>query len=665
MTYLGHIAVVLLCVAQLCAQKDENQPDLSSMSVEDLMNLQVTTAGKIEQKLSQIPSPVYVITAEDIRRSGLTSVPEALRLAPGVEVAQINSSTWAIAIHGFNSRYANKLLVLVDGRTVYSATFTQVFWSIEDLALEDVERIEVIRGPGGSVWGANAVEGVINIITRTAKQSQGGVVSLIAGNHDNAIADVRYGALLGRTGAYRISARYADRSSIQSLAGGSNFDHWNLMRLGSRVDWGSPAKDSFSWQGDLSRSDGGETTLLPALVPLGNPAVSRPVTYSGGNSLFRWEHVLSSASKTALQVYFDRKDVQESTLEVIEQTVDIDFQDQTQFKRNEIVWGTGFRILRQDTEGNYQFAFDPPVRIPKLFSAFAQDQIALRPEKLWLTVGSKLEHNDHTGFEVEPTIRLMWAAHPRHSFWIALSKAVRSPATFERGGHLLLSASPGPGGFPVLAELMGNRDFTSEDLIAYESGYRSQPSKWVSVDLTSFYDVYTHLPSTMQETPFLELIPGPPHLVLPVVFGNALSGRAFGAEATVTYTPATFWKITGSYSWLRTYDLSNPADPQALPSISAGANPSHQTQAHSFLSLSHRTEFDTSVYYVSSLPAQAVPGYIRLDAHLGWSPTQRLELDAGFQNLLAPRHLEFDEPPSPTLPGKIPRSAYGKVVWRF
>lgn len=661
----GTAARAVLAFVCSCTRLQAQQtPDLADMSVEDLLNVRVITAGKTEQKLSQTPAAVYVITAEDIRRAGLTSIPEALRLAPGVEVAQINSTTWAIAMHGFNSHYSNKLLVLIDGRSVYSSIIAQVFWSIQDFPLDDVERIEVIRGPGGSVWGANATDGVINIITRSAKQSQGGVVSVTGGSHDNAVIDVRYGSLFGREGAYRISARYANRGAFDALAGGSDFDHSSLERLSSRIDLISE-KNSFTGEGDLFQVDSGETLLFPTLVPPATALVNLPVSYGGGTALLRWEHRLNSGAKTAFQTFYDREDLSEAGLKVVAQTLDIDFQHQLRLlEHHDLVWGGGLRIVRQDSSGASPFQFDPATSTPKLFNIFGQDDVTILPPRLRLTLGSKLEHNDYTGFEVEPTARLLWAVRPGHSFWSAASRAVRSPATFERGGQLTFSSSPGPDGVPLLTRFVGSSQFTSESLTAFEAGYRGQPGKSVSMDIAAFYNLYRNLSGVTMGLPFLETTPEPVHVVVPFVFGNTFRGRTFGSETSITYTPAPFWRLSGSYSWLRMYYLSED-NPMASPTFNAGANPSYQTQAHSFLTLRHKLELDTSVYYASSLPEQRVAGHTRLDVRFGWSPRENLQLTAGFQNILDPRHLEFSEPPLPPVPGKIPRSAFGKAVWRF
>jgi len=651
-----------LCVAM---QAQQPSKDLSQMSLEDLLNVRVTTVSKKEQKLSETAAAVYVITAEEIERSGVTSVPEALRLAPGVQVSQINSSTWAIAVRGFDSRYSNKLLVLVDGRSVYSPTFSQVFWQVQDLPLEDIERIEVIRGPGATIWGANAVNGVINIITRSARETQGGMVTASAGNYDHAIAGARYGGTIGSDAAFRVSARYLDRGPLLSPGGGSNYDRAGLERIASRLDWSPSPQNPVSVEGDLYQSEAGETAVLPVLDPPGARIASGPVSYAGGSLLLHWTHTLTGGSEIAWQAFYDRSNVQEMGFRADDDTFDLEFQHQVRLgPRQGLVWGLGFRGVRQVTIGNSELSFIPPNQTTKLFSGFGQDQVVLLPKRLWLTIGSKFEHNDYTGAEIEPTFRLLWAVRPTHSFWIAASRAVRTPASFERGGHLAISASPGAGGIPVLLTLFGNPRFKSENIMGFEAGYRTQISKFLSLDLACFYNEYVHLTGTSLQTPFPVDTPSPIHLVLPLVFGNNLRAHAFGSEITLNYLPARFWRLTGSYSWLRLY-YEPFAAAVLTPSFSTGASPGQQTQVHSFLSLPHNLQFDTSLYYSGALPAQAVPAYSRLDLHLAWAAGPHLRLSTGLQNLLDPRHLEFDEPPTPTLPGEVPRSIYGKATWHF
>jgi iron complex outermembrane recepter protein len=643
----------------------ETSPDLTQMSIKDLLNVEVTTVSKREQKLSQTAAAVYVITGEDIARSGVTSVPEALRLAPGVQVAQINSSTWAIAIRGFNSQYSDKLLVLVDGRTVYSPAFSGVFWNVEDLPLEDIERIEVIRGPGASVWGANAVDGVINIITKSAQQTQGGLVSVTGGNYDQAGTGVRYGGKFGRT-FFRVATRYVERGPWASASSGSNHDRWDLARIGLRADWASASgHEGLTLEGDLNRSDVNAPLNLPILSPPYTENIDTPYLYRGGSALLRWKHSRRSGSETTAQFFYDRSDADDPLQQGdSEKTFDFDFQQQTQVgARNDVVWGLGFRLVDENTSPSDNLAFVPNNSRTKLFSGFGQDEINLVRDRIWLTVGSKFEHNDYTGAEVEPSLRLLWAPSSRHSLWVAVSRAIRMPDAYEERARVNLFALPGPSALPVLVLLQGNSAFTSETEVAYELGYRTQATKRLSVDLASYYNDYERLSSVEFQSP--TLAPGsPPHFVQPLLIGNGVNADSYGGEIAVNYQAANFWNLTGSYSLLRLIIWPSASHPAAQATLSNG-DPEHQVQVHSRLTLWHRMDFDTSLYYFTALPAQPVPGYARLDVHLAWSPLEQMELSSGLQNLLDPRHLEFSEPSRFEAPGLVPRSFYGKVLWRF
>jgi iron complex outermembrane recepter protein len=664
-----------LGIAGARAQEPQKANDLTQMSLEDLLNVQVTTASKKEQRLAETAAAVYVITAEDIARSGFTSIPEALRLAPGVDVAQISSSAWAIAIRGFNSRYSDKLLVLVDGRTVYSATFSQVLWNIQDLPLDDVERIEVIRGPGAVVWGANAVDGVINIITRSANDTQGGLLTAVGGSHDSALADLRYGWRTGPA-AFRFSTQYVDSgTSTNLLSGESDHDRWDLQRASLRSDWSPSAGNGFLFEGDLDQSHASETIEQAILVPPYNEIINGPSIYSGGDLLFRWKHELAGGSETILQGFYDRNHQEYPAIGTTEDTFDIDFQQHLHlFKRHDVVWGAGARAIREQTRGTADFSFDPPNSTIKLFSAFLQDEIALLHGRVRLTVGSKLEHNDYSGTEVQPDVRLLWSPRPRHSVWMAVSRAVRSPSTLEEGAQVNLAGLPGPDGLAVVPAVTGNTHVGSEKLLAYQAGYRVQATPRLSFDLTSFYNRYSDLSSGTPAEPVLEGTTVP-YLLVPIVLGNGSRAHSVGMEISAHYRVRRSWDLSGSYSWLRLRYELNPPYPSGIESFIAGASPENQFQVHSYFSLFRHLSLDTSLYWVSSLtgspvaPNQAdqaaIPSYSRWDVHLAWPLRENLQLSSGLQNLLDARHLEFGEDITPMVPTEIRRAFYGKVAWRF
>lgn len=663
------------CLLDFCAAQ-QAPGDLTKASLEDLLNMQVTTVSKKEQRLGETAAAVYVITAQQIERSGLTSIPEVLRLAPGVDVAQVSSSVWAISIRGFNSRYSDKLLVLVDGRTVYSATFSQVLWNVQELPLENVERIEVIRGPGAAIWGANAVDGIINVITRSANSTQGGLLAAVSGTHDAALGTLRYGWPAGSHAASSFTTQYENESPMDGFSGQSNHDRWDLQRAGARVDWAPSQESNFVFEGSLYQSGAKETGERAVLAPPFNEITNGPSIYSGGDFLFRWKHDFSGGSETMLQGFCDRSHQQYPVIGATENTFDLDFQHHLHLKgRHDLLWGMGARAVKLQTRGTFWFAFHPQDTTIKLFSAFGQDEIALLHDHMRLTLGARLEHNDYSGAEIQPDLRLLWAVRPRHSLWTAASRAIRSPATLEEGAHADALAFEGPGGIPVVTAVIGHAGFASEKLWAYQAGYRAEPAAGLSFDLATFYNRYDRLSSGIPGNPTLENTAAGPYFLLPIVLGNGSRADSEGLEIAANYAPRKFWELGGSYSWLRLRYEQVPGEPSGIESFSAGASPQHQFQVHSYLTFRHHFDFDSSLYFVGRLAEQAggitleelptVPRYTRLDVHLAWRLRENLQFSSGLQNLLGPRHLEFGEDIVPMVPAEVTRDFYGKVTWRF
>ena len=668
--FLLALTLVPPCAAQ--------NPDLSQLSVEDLLHVQVTTAAKKKEPLAHTSAAVYVITADQISRSGLTSVPEVLRLAPGVEVAQINSSTWAISIRGFNSQFSNKLLVMIDGRTIYSPNFSGVLWNAEDLPLDDVERIEVIRGPGAAVWGANAMNGVINIITKNAEDTQGGLLTLQAGSSDQAVAGLRYGTHIGGA-ALRFSTKYAERGPMAGANGGdsSNYDRWDLQRASTRADWSPSAANSFTFEGDIFQSNAGVTGYNFLLTPPYTDIHNVPWYYSGGSLLARWRHVAASGTQTTVQAFYDR--IHEGGIEnfgVTDSTVDLDFQQQARFgDRQEVVWGLAARLVGEETNGSPDLVWVPDDKDTKLFSGFAQDEIALVSDRLWLTLGTKLERNDYTGFEVEPNVRLLWAVSPRQALWAAVSRSIRSPSSLEERTQGTLAVVPPQFGLASVLRSYGSSKFESEVALSYEVGYRLQPNQKMFFDLAGFYASYANLTGGVEGAPFLEPSPAPLHVVVPIQLANALRGHCTGAELAASYALTRFWRLEGSYSWLKQDTGPDRTYPTATAAFPDAANPEHQFQIHSSFELRRNLQFDVSTYYVAqlnfpaigvgNLPPLHVPNYTRLDARVAWAPLEQLEMSVGAQNLLRPSQLEFQDIAFPVIAGQARRAFYGRVAWRF
>ena len=663
---IGLTFILLAISISVVAQKPP--ADLTSSSLEDLMNIEVTSVSKKEEKLFQTAAAVYVITQEEIRRSGLTNIPELLRLAPGLEVARIDGTKWAISARGFNGRLANKLLVLIDGRSVYSPETSGVYWEVQDLLLEDIERIEVIRGPGGTLWGANAVNGVINIITKSTDDTQGGLATAGYGSEERGFGSVRYGAKLGDNASFRFFGKYFNRRELVDLAGRPANDGQRMGRAGGRVEWQPSEKDSLTFDGDLYQTNLHEnpTAISPA-NPFA-PFANRSGELTGGHVRGRWAHTSEKGSDMALQIYYDRFSRQLFELTDNINTFDVDFQHHTALgQRHDVVWGLGYRKISHEAESTSSspIQFDPNAKSVQLFSGFVQDEVTLVKERLRLILGVKLEHNYLSGWEGQPSVRLSWTPTRTQTAWAAVSRAVRTQARSEQDIRVNFQAVPGPFGMPVIVAVLGTPTPESEVLKAYEFGYRAQPHRKLSVDVATFYNVYDHLTSFEPGIPFFEADPLPAHLVSPIYYGTLLRGETYGLSAAVNLNLTSRWKLKGSYSFLRMHLHTDPASMDTTTEATEGDNPRHQFQLHSYLNVGRNFDLDTSLYHVSSLTGQQIPGYTRIDARFGWHMRENIEGSFGVQNLFDGRHQESNPIDSLVLPSQVRRSVYGKMTFRF
>ncbi|MCU1239868.1 MAG: ligand-gated TonB-dependent outer rane channel [Candidatus Acidoferrum typicum] len=668
-TMLASFAAVLLA-ANLGAQSHQSVPDVTTLSMEDLMNMQVTSVSKRTQKVADAAAAVFVITQEDIRRSGATSIPEALRLVPGLEVARIDENKWAIASRGFNGRFDNKLLVLIDGRSVYTPLFSGVYWNVQDVMLEDIDRIEVIRGPGATLWGANAVNGVINIISKKAKDTQSGVVTAGAGSEERGSGGVRYGSKIGDT-SYRAYGKYFNWGPSLYPTGMTAHDGWDAMRGGFRADWTPAGANSLTLQGDIYHSKYGETLTVPSLNAPYSSTFPNNGNYSGGNILGRWNHS-SEGSSMSLQMYYDNTTIADNSLFVDHQNIfDMDFQhgfhvgDSQQF-----VWGLGYRSIRDRNDSSFSVSLQPNQVTLNHFSAFVQDEISLVNNRLRLTFGSKFEHNDFTGFEVQPNARLLWTLTPNQSVWTAVSRAVRTPALTEEGLRLNSAVIPpatptNPTPFPAVVTVFGSHQFQSEDLLAYELGYRVQVTSSLSADIATFYNRYSNLRTAEPGAPFIEGSPAPTDIVIPFVASNKMSGGTYGAELFADWRVAPKWRLVGSYSYLQMNIQKNSDSLDPTPDNPNGSSPRHQWYLRSSIDLPKHFEHDTTLRFVDHLPSLSIPSYYSLDAHLGWRPVPRVEFSIGGQNLLDNQHLEFIPDFINTAPTVVKRTVYGSMTFKF
>ena len=661
------IAIMMIGDGSLFAQTPNPASDLTTATLEELMNIEVTSVSKKEEKLFQSAAAIYVITHEDIRRSGLTTIPELLRMAPGLSVAQIDGNKWAISARGFSGRFANKLLVLIDGRSVYSPQFSGVYWEIQNFPIEEIERIEVIRGPGGTLWGANAVNGVINIITKHTKDSQGGLVTVGGGSEEQGFASARYGSVIGTNAYYRVYAKYFNRGGLVNADGFNLHDWQSWVSGGWRLDWKKSGRDALTLHGNIYDTSLRETSLNRSLsAPLAPPALT-PAEYMGGNALGRWTHIFSDRSDLALQIYFDRSRYEPFDQGERVDTYDVDLQHRFAFGRQDLVWGLGYRLIADQNNANIgtPVQITPKGRTVQIFSGFVQDEIMLIKDRLRLTIGSKLEHNDYTGFEVQPNVRLLWTLSARHTMWAAGSRAIRMPSRADVGLRVNSSAFPDPDGSPTVIALLGNSKAESEELRAYEIGYRVQPNKKLFFDLATFYNFYDRLLTVDPDEPFLEFDPQPAHLVIPLRFNSFMHGETWGVEASANLNLTQRWRIRGGYSYLGQRLSHKLRGQDANVEGAEGGNPKHQYQFHSYYQLARNLESDTALYHVSRLPSQQIPAYTRLDVRFGWRVRESFEFSLNLQNLLDDRHPEFNGPDASVMTSQARRSVYGKATWRF
>jgi iron complex outermembrane receptor protein len=656
-----HQCIALLAMLTGWPSLAQQSTDLSQASLEDLMNIQVTSVSKKEQKLSQAGAAIFVITQEDIRRSGATNIPDLLRLAPGVDVARVSANQWAISIRGFSDLFANKVLVLIDGRSVYSPSFSGVFWDMVNVPVEDIDRIEVIRGPGGTVWGANAVNGVINIITKNSKATQGGLMSAGAGSQEHADGLIQYGGSIGQTGSYRVTGNYFDIGSSVFPNGQQAADGWQAGQAGFRSDWDLSPRDTLTVQGDFLKTAESQTitTLFSDALPLSR-TFNDPVAATDGNILARWNHTLANGSSMSLEMYDDASRHLDLGFTNVENTVDLDFQHHIALgSRNDVVWGLGTRFIDSAYSAGYAVSITPNHRFDSLWSAFVQDQVKLT-DALSLTMGTKAEHNDFTGPEFEPSAQLVWTPSGKETLWVSAARAIREPSPTDDDVRDDSASFPSGSSFALIRAL-GNPLMKAEELRDFEAGYRAQAGKHVSLDVTGFVGLYRNLESESAETPyFSNTQQGVPYLVVPVLLVNGPPAHTYGVEFSGNWNVTNHWRISPGYSYFH-IDVDGNSSALEIP---PGTSPNHQFQVRSLLDLPHHLEWDNTVGYVSKLAVGSVPGYPRLDSRLGWRMGEFVEFSIVGQDLLTPRHVEYFDTDSLNRT-VVERSVFGKVTWRF
>jgi iron complex outermembrane receptor protein len=657
--------------------------ELTDLDLEDLMQLEVTSVSKKAELASEAPAAVYVITGEDIRRSGVRSIPEALRMVPGLHVAQLSGNRWAVSSRGFSSVFSDKLLVLIDGRSVYTPLFAGVYWDVQDTLLEDIDRIEVIRGPGGTLWGANAVNGVINIVTKKAKDTQGIYVNGGGGLTEQGFAEARYGGAIGELGFWRAYGKYYKRDHFEPQGSLPVDDETEQFRGGLRSDWKLFESNDLTLQGDvysghsntiLSGTD--QATLNPTLVGTNGEVF-------GANVLARGTHHFSEDSEASLQLYYDRAERDEDLYEYQRDTVDVEFQHRFGLLDfADIVWGGNYRHNRDDIDNSFSIGLAPDGRSFQQAGGFVQAELRFLDEQVRLTGGTKLEYNDFTGFEYQPSGRLAWVPNSHFTLWGAVSRAVRTPSRSNEDALLIYGAVPDPP-FPpppsIELQVIGNGGTTSEELLAYEAGFRAELREQLFLDVTGFYNDYNELTSFELGSLFCTdgtQLSDPPtpgeifacalggnRLRQELVYDNKANAKAWGVEAALRIQPTSFWRLDLAYTF---FDIDFGLDSDSTATslqFEEGQTPSHQFNVRSRLNLPCNLFFDTAFFFVDDLPALDVDRYFRVDARLAWRPIEHLEVSVAGLNI-AEQHQEFGGQ-GYFVGTRVPRTIYGALTWRY
>ncbi|WP_207690808.1 TonB-dependent receptor plug domain-containing protein [Desulfonema limicola] len=657
------------CQAVSC-NNPENNIDFTEFSLEELKNIKITSASKKPEKVSKTAAAVFVISNEDICRSGATSIPEILRMVPGVQVARISATEWAVNMRDVNQLFANKLLVLMDGRSIYNHVFSGVFWDIHDTVIEDIERIEVIRGPGAALWGANAVNGVINIITKRADKTQGGLFSAIGGNEEGS-GTLRYGGSFASAGYYRIYTKYFNRGQLfennRNIKNDPSKGDWRSGRTGFRIDWEPDTRENIlSFQGEAYDSqfqtDVGKISLETPYFQ-----TTREISRSkGGHILGRWQYLISNTSDSVLQFYFDFMDKDFEAGNVKASIFDIDFQHQfSLFEGHKLLWGINWRMIIDSFKDSIDISIDPETNEQYLYSFFIQDKIELIPEYLTLSIGSKFEHNDYTGTEIQPDVRLSWTPLNNHAFWGSVSRAVRVPSRFEHDAvfNEQVIEPDSQVQIPTIIKRIGSKNLDAESLTAYELGYSFQPQSgafsnlWINI--AGFYHDYDNLVSLKQRPVYLDNDPVY-HQVSLLEYQNNLRGESYGLEVSALWHVIPDWQLQCSYTFLeaKTEDnyKENEEDTQRI--FVKGANPENQISVRSSFDIHRQVELDLWLRYVGSLSNHDVDDYTALDARISWKPIPLLKVSLAGQNLLEKHHFEYSSL-------AIERSFYFKLEWFF
>ncbi len=650
-------------------QAQDSTLNLKNLSIEDLINIEIVSVSKKSEKLSEAAAAIFVITSDDIKGSGFKSIPEVLRLAPGIHVARVDGNKWAISSRGFNESFANKLLVLIDGRSVYTPLFSGVYWDIQDVILEDVDRIEIIRGPGATLWGANAVNGVINIITKNASETVGYYVKTGYEIDDYIRGALRVGFKLGNKSFLRIYSKYTDFNGYNKIDDSKMNDQLHIARGGFRLDWQKSDDENVFARGEYYHGKTGQTYNSFLLVPPYSDVVEEDTDLHGANIVGRWTKQLSTTSGIVSQFYLDYSSRQDGYIFEKRSNVNLYLQFHTEpTNRIGLVVGLGYRRTQDKTVNTTRILLDPLERTGYLYNAFIQTDISLLPNELKLIFGSKFEHNDYTGYEIQPSGRVLWKPHPKHTLWAAISKAIRTPSRAEHS--IILKAGVIPPStempFPTLLRYIGEEEYGSESLVSFETGYRTIPAINISFDIALFYNKYSDLRSlTFNNAP--TMVGNPPdydYAQMDMFARNEIDANAYGFEVVANWILSDEATIKTTYSNFTLDITSNSRISQSEHVIAEGVDPKNQFGLNAIIDPCTKVRFDIGIRYVGELPFYDIDDYLTTDLRIQYQINDNIEIDFGGHNLTGPSHIEFESSLS-SIRGMIEQSLYGTVTWRF
>lgn len=651
----------LFAVAESAALAGDAE-SLSDLSLQDLMavEIEVTSVARRGQSVKDAAAAIFVLSNADILRSGATTIPDLLRYVPGVNVGQINGHTSAVSVRGLSGRLSNKLLVMIDGRTVYTPLIAGTVWNKEDPPIEDIERIEVIRGPGGSVWGANAFNGIINIITKPAIETLGSYAKVRAGNEEKAAFEARHGFKVAEDSAVRFYSKFERRDASRNTAGVGDEDDWDAARVGARGDFALNHGQKLTLDSSFYSQKYSEISVVPVLSAPFIRIEEDRYRDKGGHALLRWAGGDGGPVNHSVQAYFSH----DQTLDQRFTTADIEYEAQFKpFDGHLMQFGLGYRHSWDVTVPVAIGGFNPSKANYHRFSAFVQDAIGLFDDQVELTLGARLEHNAFSGFEVQPNIRARWSIDEKSTVWASAARAVRTPSRLDQDAVLDVRIIP-TAPLPTVLQFRGDPDFTSEELLAFDFGYRVQPLDSVSIDIAGFYYDYDNLRAQVPGAVELQLGAPIPHVIVPINLTNDLVAESYGGEVTAEWFVDRDWRISAGYSYIESnLDATlGGLNPQALDVFKA---PKHQIFARTGFTLANDIDVDLGVRFASRLRPDRVGDYVAADARIAWRPADGVELSLSAQNLFHDDEPEFQAETPATPRSNVQTSVFGQLRIQF